>query len=107
MKNAKGRLSLYYDEQGDFLEISVIGYGEGYFKNMGRGIFKRIDKKTKKVTGLAVMGFKKRTKLVGKREISAAINGLLLNELIKHGRKSLFGVDKGLKPFVREHKDRF
>ena len=57
----KGNLNLYYDEEGDFLELHIGGYTEGYFRNLGKGIFERIDKETKKVTGIAIMGFKKRT----------------------------------------------
>ena len=55
-------LNLYYDEEGDFLELNMGDYSEGYFKNLGDGIFERIDKKTNKVTGIAIHGFKKRTK---------------------------------------------
>ncbi len=58
----KGELNLYYDEEGDFLEFHIGKYTEGYFKNLGNGIFERKDKKTDKVTGIAIMGFKKRTK---------------------------------------------
>ena len=54
-------LNLYYDEEGDFLELNISGYAEGYFKNLGDGLFERIDKKTNKVTGIAIHGFKKRT----------------------------------------------
>lgn len=57
----KGKLNLYYDEEGDFLEINIGDYSEGYFKNLGDGIFERIDKETEKVTGLAIMSFRKRT----------------------------------------------
>lgn len=43
----------------------------------------------------------------GKRKISAAINELVLNEIVRPKVKSMFGVDKGMKPFVREHHDRY
>ena len=54
-------LNLYYDEEGDFLEMNIGDYTEGYFKNLGNGIFERIDKQTNKVTGIAIHGFRKRT----------------------------------------------
>lgn len=54
-------LNLYYDEEGDFLELNIGDYTEGYFKNLGDGIFERMDKKTNKVTGIAIHGFRKRT----------------------------------------------
>ncbi|MBI2659725.1 hypothetical protein HYX07_01015 [Candidatus Woesearchaeota archaeon] len=55
-------LNLYYDEEGDFLELNIGEYTEGHFKNLGNGIFERIDKETNKVTGVAIHGFRKRTR---------------------------------------------
>ena len=69
----KGKLNVYYDEKGDFLEIHVGRYTEGYFKNLGKGIFERIDKKTKKVNGIAIMGFKKRTEKQKEARISLPV----------------------------------
>ncbi len=69
----KGELQLYYDEEGDFLEIQIGGYTEGSFKNLGDGIFERLDKKTKKVTGIAVMGFRKRTESLGDVKVSLPV----------------------------------
>lgn len=43
----------------------------------------------------------------GKRKLSSAINNLVLKELVKPQTKSMFGIDKGMRPFVREHHDRF
>ncbi|MEK6837855.1 MAG: hypothetical protein AABX69_04330 [Nanoarchaeota archaeon] len=42
----------------------------------------------------------------GKRKLSSTINNLLFEQLIKP-RRSMFGVSKGMKPFVREHHDRY
>jgi len=64
-------LNLYYDEEGDFLELNVGDYAEGYFKNLGDGVFERIDKKTNKVTGIAIHGFKKRTQ--GLRDVKVSL----------------------------------
>ena len=58
----KGNLNIYYDKEADFLELHIGKYREGHFKNLGKGIFERINKKTNKVTGIAIMGFRKRTK---------------------------------------------
>ena len=57
----KNNLKLYYDEEGDFLEINMGKYTEGYCKKPGDDIFDTIDKKTKKTMGIAVFNFKKRT----------------------------------------------
>ena len=35
----KGKLNLYYDEEGDFLELHIGEYTEGYFRNLGKGVF--------------------------------------------------------------------
>jgi uncharacterized protein YuzE len=56
----KGNMDIYYDEEGDFLEINVNGFTEGYFRDIGEGISERIDEKTGKITGIAIMGFRKR-----------------------------------------------
>ena len=57
----KGKLNIYYDKEGDFLELHIGKYREGHFRNLGKGIFERVDKKTKQITGIAIMGFRKRT----------------------------------------------
>ena len=57
----KGNLKIYYDEEGDFLEIHIGEFEEGYFRNLGGGIFERVNKNTGKITGIAIASFKKRT----------------------------------------------
>lgn len=67
------KLHLYYDKEGDFLELQVEEYAKGSFKNLGDGIFERIDEKTKQVTGIAIMGFKKRMEQKNEVKISLPI----------------------------------
>jgi hypothetical protein len=67
----KGKLNLYYDEEGDFLEFHIGPYTKGHFQNLGQGIFKRIDDKTRKATGIAIMGFKKRSQ--GLKDIKVSL----------------------------------
>ncbi len=57
----KGKLNLYYDEEGDFLEIQMGDIKDGSFNNLGEGIFERVDKKTNEITGIAIQSFRKRT----------------------------------------------
>jgi len=57
----KGQMHIYYDAEGDFLEINIGKYTKGYFKDVAEGIAERIDEKTGKITGIAILGFKKRT----------------------------------------------
>ncbi len=52
-------MQIYYDEEGDFLEITI-DPKKGYMKNMGKGIFHRVDKKTGEVFGIAIFSFRKR-----------------------------------------------
>jgi uncharacterized protein YuzE len=54
------KLNLYYDEEGDYLEINLDESKDEFFKNIGGGIFQIIDKKTNKVIGISIAGFKKR-----------------------------------------------
>lgn len=55
-------MNIYYDEEGDFLEITSADISNCYFDNIGKGIFKLVDKVTKEVKGVAIFSFKARTK---------------------------------------------
>ena len=59
----KGNLNIYYDEEADFLEINLGNYKKGYFRDISNGLSERVDEKTGKVTGIAIMNFRKRAKL--------------------------------------------
>ena len=56
------KMNIYYDEEGDFLEINTGEISNCYFDNIGNGVFKIIDKSTKEVKGVAIFNFKIRTK---------------------------------------------
>jgi len=58
MKN----MNIYYDEEGDFLEITSGDISNCYFDNLGNGIFRIVDKDTNEVKGIAIHSFKARTK---------------------------------------------
>lgn len=55
-------MNIYYDEEGDFLEITTEDISNCYFDNIGNGIFEITDKSNKKIKGIAIFSFKKRTK---------------------------------------------
>lgn len=55
-------VAIYYDEEGDFLEVTFGDISNCYFDNNGNGIFKIIDKTTNDVKGFAVHNFKARSK---------------------------------------------
>ena len=64
------KMNIYYDEEGDFLEITTGNIDNCYFDNFGNGIFKIVDKSTKEVKGFAIFSFKKRTKNLEDLKIS-------------------------------------
>jgi len=55
-----GRLKIWYDEEGDILEI---GYGDkkGFMKDLGNDIWERVEENGR-TTGILILGFKKRAK---------------------------------------------
>ena len=70
----KGQMQIYYDEEGDFLEINIGEYTVGYFKDVGEGVAERVDEKTGKVTGIAILSFKKRTHDMKDVKINLPVN---------------------------------
>ena len=61
MKN----MNIYYDEEGDFLEITNGDISNCFFDNLGNGIFRIVDKDTGEIRGIAIHSFKARTKAEG------------------------------------------
>ena len=58
----KGPMNVHYDEEGDFLEISIGKPTKCYAEEVKPGIFLRIDEKTKEVKSVGIISFKKRAK---------------------------------------------
>ncbi|QQG38431.1 MAG: hypothetical protein HYS32_02375 [Candidatus Woesearchaeota archaeon] len=65
---------VYYDEEGDFLELHIGEYSEGHFKNLGDGLFERVDKKTGEIKGIAIASFKKKTEQLDDVGFSLPVN---------------------------------
>lgn len=57
----KPQLHLHYDKEADILECRFGEATESYYEDLGKEIFKRIDKKTGKMCGFIINSFKKRT----------------------------------------------
>ena len=57
----KNKLHIYYDEEGDFLELRIGKPTASVYNNIGNDLFQRIEEKTGKVKGFAIFNFKKRT----------------------------------------------
>lgn len=55
-------MRVHYDEDGDFLEISLGKSVLCYAEEIESGVFIRKDEKTDKVRGIGILGFKKRSK---------------------------------------------
>lgn len=70
----KGKMYVYYDEEGDFLELHIGEYSEGHFKNLGDGLFERVDKKTGEIKGIAIASFKKKTEQLDDVGFSLPVN---------------------------------
>lgn len=56
----KEELSIYYDKEGDFLEVRIGKPTIAYFKDLGNDVFERIDEKSSEVRGISIANFKKR-----------------------------------------------
>ncbi len=66
----ENKMNIYYDDEGDYLEITNGDISNTYFDNMGNGVFKVIDKETGEVKGIAIFSFKKRTKNLEELKLS-------------------------------------
>jgi hypothetical protein len=53
----------YYDEEGDFLEISLGEPTECYAEEIKPGVFLRFDKKTNEMKSISILDFKNRSNL--------------------------------------------
>ena len=58
----KGPMNVYYDDEGDFLEISIGKPTKCYAEEVQPGIFLRKDEKTNEVRSIGIVSFKKRSK---------------------------------------------
>ena len=70
----KGAMRIYYDEEGDFLEISVGEATLSFAEEVEPGVFIRYDKKTGEAKSVGVLNFKERSK---------SINDIILNLPLK------------------------
>ena len=58
----KGNMNIYYDEEGDYLEISVKSTGQTYGEEIGDDITLIKNEKTNKIIGIGILNFKRRTR---------------------------------------------
>lgn len=55
------KLTIYYDEFGDYIELYTGNHRQHRFMNLGKGIFELKGNKTKKTEGFAIHAFRKQT----------------------------------------------
>jgi len=58
----KGKLSIYYDEEGDYLEIFIEDESPTYGEEIGEDLTLIKKEKTNEIVGISILNFKKRTK---------------------------------------------
>ena len=58
----KGKMSIYYDEEGDYLEIFIVGNSPTYGEEIGDDITLFRKEETDEVVGIGILNFKKRTR---------------------------------------------
>ena len=58
----KGKMNIYYDEEGDYLEIFIEGQSPTYGEEIGDDITLLTSEKTGEVVGISILNFKQRTK---------------------------------------------
>ncbi len=67
----KDSMNIYYDEEGDLLEIQIGKPAPAHYEEISDGVFERIDEKTGEVKGFAVFSFRKR--ISGKKDINVPL----------------------------------
>lgn len=58
----RNEIKIYYDEDGDLLEVIIGKPLSSYYTELSDGIFERRDKKTDRISGFSIFSFRKRTK---------------------------------------------
>ena len=58
----KGQMNIYYDEEGDYLEIFIEGQSPTYGEDIGEDITLFKNETTEEVVGVGILNFKNRTK---------------------------------------------
>ncbi len=58
----KEQMRVHYDEEGDFLEISIGKPTQCYAEEIEPGVFLRKDEKTDEVKSIGILRFKQRSK---------------------------------------------
>ena len=66
--------NIYYDEEGDFLEIFFGEPSVCYAEEPEEGVFIRKDEKTNEIKSIGILSFKKRTQILKKLLQNSKLN---------------------------------
>ncbi|MAG20155.1 DUF2283 domain-containing protein [archaeon] len=66
----KEKLHVYYDKEGDVLEIRMGKPTIASFKDLGNDVFERIDEKSGEIKGFAIFNFNKRSEKLKSIDVS-------------------------------------
>ena len=58
----EGKMSIYYDEEGDYLEIFIEGQSPTYGKDIGEDITLFKKEESDEIVGIGILNFRKRAK---------------------------------------------
>lgn len=58
----EGKMSIYYDEEGDYLEIFIEGQSPTYGENLGEDITLFKKERSDEVVGIGILNFRERAK---------------------------------------------
>ncbi|MBS3080742.1 DUF2283 domain-containing protein [Candidatus Pacearchaeota archaeon] len=58
----KGNMRIYYDEEGDYLEIFIGGPSPNYGEDIASGVTVFKDEETDEIIGVGILNFRKKAK---------------------------------------------
>lgn len=70
----EGKMNIYYDEEGDYLEIFVEGQSPTYGEDIGEDITLFKKEETDEVVGVGILNFKERTKSLNSIKLNLPFN---------------------------------
>ncbi len=66
----KGKMNIYYDEEGDYLEIFIKKGASSYGEEVASGITIFRDEETDEVIGIGILNFRKKAKNLDEIELN-------------------------------------
>ena len=70
----KGNMNIYYDEEGDYLEIFIESNRPNYGEEVASGITIFKDEETDEVIGIGILNFRKKTKSLRELNLNLPFN---------------------------------